>query len=306
MNSSSLMNNILITGGTGFIGCRLIELLQNKIHSICLLSRQKHPDYKTIVCDLAHENIPASAILPFDTIFHLAGVTHDQSYSSKMEHLYHSINVNATFNLAKIAAQNGVKRFVYISSVKAGGSAITGRCITEEDQREPEGIYGRSKREAELKLLEIARKSDMHVSIIRPSLVYGPSVKGNLAKMKSWVEKGWFPPLPETGNRRSMIHVEDLVRAILFVAGDERANGEIFIATDGSPKSSRKIYEAICYQVNKSVPSWSIPEFMFDGVGLFSQRLQYKVDKLLNDECYSSAKLESLGFRPKLTLNDWV
>ncbi|HIO61664.1 MAG TPA: NAD-dependent epimerase/dehydratase family protein, partial [Deltaproteobacteria bacterium] len=206
---------------------------------------------------------------------------------------------------AEIAAQQGVQRFVFVSSVKAGGGTIVGRCMTEEDKGEPQGIYGSTKREAELKLLEIGRQSCMHVSIVRPSLVYGPGVKGNLAKMRSGIEKGWFPPLPETGNHRSMIHVDDLVRALLLVAEDDRANGEIFIATDGVPHSSRKIYEAICQQVDKTVPRWSVPKFLFDGVASVSSRFRYKVEKLLGDECYSSTKLESLGFRAERTLKDW-
>ena len=86
--------------------------------------------------------------------------------------------------LAELAAQQGVQRVVFFSSVKAGGGEIVGRCITEEDQGEPEGIYGKTKREAELKLLEIGRQSCMHVSIVRPSLGYGPGVKGNLAIMR--------------------------------------------------------------------------------------------------------------------------
>ena len=145
----------------------------------------------------------------------------------------------------------------------------------------------------------------MHVSIVRPSLIYGPGVKGNLAIMRSGIEKGWFPPLPETGNRRSMIHVDDLVRALLLVAEDDRADGEIFIATDGVPHSSRKIYEAICQQVDKTVPRWSVPKFLFDGVASVSSRFRYKVEKLLGDEYYSSAKLESLGFRAERGLKDW-
>ena len=299
------MKSILITGATGFVGRKLVKLLENYVYKISVLSRQQHPDYKTFVCDLAHEKIPTSVISSIDTIFHLAGLAHDQRISSKVEHLYRSINVDATFQLAKLAAQNGVKRFVFVSSVKAGGGAIVGRCMTEEDQGEPEGIYGRTKREAELKLLEIACQSGMRVSIIRSSLVYGTGVKGNLAKMRSWVEKGWFPPLPETGNRRSIIHVDDLVRALLLVAVDDRANGEIFIATDGVPQSSRKIYEAICKQLDKSVPSWSVPKFLFDGLASVSPWFRYKVEKLLGDGCYSSAKLESLGFRAECTLNDW-
>ena len=299
------MTSLLITGATGFVGSKLLKLLETSDFKICVLSRQQHPDYETIVCDLGQKQIPTSAIASVDTVFHLAGFAHDLRDASKVEHLYRAINVNATVQLAELAAQQGVQRFVFVSSVKAGGGTIVGRCMTEEDKGEPQGIYGSTKREAELKLLEIGRQSCMHVSIVRPSLVYGPGVKGNLAKMRSGIEKGWFPPLPETGNHRSMIHVDDLVRALLLVAEDDRANGEIFIATDGVPHSSRKIYEAICQQVDKTVPRWSVPKFLFDGVASVSSRFRYKVEKLLGDECYSSTKLESLGFRAERTLKDW-
>ena len=198
-----------------------------------------------------------------------------------------------------------MKRFIFVSSVKAGGSAITGRCMTEEDQGEPEGIYGKTKREAEIKLLEISHQSSMHVSIVRPSLVYGPGVKGNLRKMLSGIEKGWFPPLPEVGNRRSLIHVDDLVQALLLTAADDRANGEIFIATDGVPHSSREIYVAMCHILEKSVPRWSIPKFLFERVFLLSPRFRYKAEKLFGDEFYSSKKLEDLGYRAERGLKDW-
>ena len=299
------MRSLLITGATGFVGGKLLKLLETSDFKICILSRQQHSDYETIVCDLGQKQIPSSAIVSVDSVFHLAGFAHDLRDASKVEHLYRAINVNATVKLAELAAQQGVQRFVFVSSVKAGGGAIVGRCMTEEDQGEPEGIYGRTKREAELKLLEIGRQSCMHVSIVRPSLVYGPGVKGNLAIMRSWIEKGWFPPLPETGNHRSMIHVDDLVRALLLVAEDDRADGEIFIATDGVPHSSRKIYEAVCKQLDKTVPRWSVPKFLFDGVASVSSRFRYKVEKLLGDEYYSSAKLETLGFRAERTLKDW-
>ena len=189
-------------------------------------------------------------------------------------------------------------------SVKAGGSPLSEHCTSESDQSDPEGIYGKSKRESELKLLKIGKESGMHVSIIRPSLVYGPNAKGNLQLMLSGVKKGWFPPLPETGNRRSMIHVDDLVRAIFLVAEDDRANGEIFIATDGRSYSSREIYNAMCGTLDKSIPKWSVPKFLFDVVSLISPRIKYKLHKLLGDECYSSAKLEALGFKAKKTLKD--
>ena len=93
----------------------------------------------------------------------------------------------------------------------------------------------------------------MHVSIVRPSLVYGPGVKGNLQLMLSAVKKGLLPPLPETGNKRSMIHVDDLVDILLLVEKDNRANGEIFIATDGNTYSSNEIYSAMSKSLNKNI-----------------------------------------------------
>jgi nucleoside-diphosphate-sugar epimerase len=293
-----------VTGGSGFIGQRLTVALKQLDGEIRVLSRAKHSDYDTIVCDFQSEVIPDHALNNVNTVFHLAGFTHDMRDASKISDFYYKVNVSATVQLANLAVKSGVKRFVFVSSVKAGGSPAPGICANEKDQKNIGDVYGKTKREAELKLLAIGRESDMHVSIIRPSLVYGPDVKGNLKLMLSGIGKGWFPPLPETGNRRSMIHVDDLVRAILLVAEDKRSNGEIFIATDGTPHSSRGIYNAMCNVIGKSIPKWSVPKFLFDVVSLISPRIKYKLNKLLGDECYSSAKLEALGFKAQKTLKD--
>ncbi len=293
-----------VTGGSGFIGQRLTVALKQLGGETRVLSREKHSDYDTIVCDFQSEVIPDHALNNVNTVFHLAGFTHDMRDASKISDFYYKVNVSATVQLANLAVKSGVKRFVFVSSVKAGGNPPLGTCANEKDQKNTEDVYGKTKREAELKLLEIGQVSGMHVSIIRPSLVYGPNVKGNLKSMLLGVKKGWFPPLPETGNRRSMIHVDDLVRAILLIAEDKRANGEIFIATDGTPHSSREIYNAMCSVLDKSILKWSVPKFLFDAVSLINPRIKYKLNKLLGDECYSSAKLESLGFKAKKTLKD--
>jgi len=298
------MTKYLVTGSTGFIGNRLLGLLKTINCDVRLLARSKVDNYETVVCNLGKDRIPKHTLESIDTVFHLAGFAHDMQDPSKVKHLYHAVNVEATVELARLAVKNSVKRFVFVSSVKAGGKAASKKCINESDQSQPEGVYGKSKREAELELLKIGKDSGMHVAIIRPSLVYGPNVKGNLKLMLAGVKKGWFPPLPETGNRRSMIHVDDLVRAILLVAKDGRANGEIFIATDGTPHSSRYIYNAMCSALDKSIPKWSVPKILFDMASLVNPRIKYKLNKLLGDECYSSAKLEALGFKAKKTLKD--
>ena len=293
----------LVTGGAGFIGRRLVVALQQKKADVRLLSRSKQNE-DTIICDLGFDQIPDNALIGIDTIFHLAGVAHDVRDASKIADLYYKVNVRATIQLANLAVKSGVKRFVFVSSVKAGGKPPRGACSNEKDQKSTEDVYGKTKREAELALLEIGKESGMHVSIIRPSLVYGPNLKGNLKFMLSGIKKGWFPPIPETGNRRVMIHVDDLVRAIILVAGDKRANGEIFIATDGITHSSREIYNALCGATGKLIPKWSVPKIFFDIAALIIPSIKDKISKLLGDECYSSVKLEEFGFKARKSLKD--
>jgi len=305
------LGKVLVTGASGLVGKHLVRSFSlssegGECSEVSILSRRPNSYYKTIVCDLEFEAIPPTALDDIDTVFHLAGYTHDLQQSESVADHYQALNVDATARLVTLAASSGVQRFVFVSSVKAGGDAISGRCVKEEDQNEPVDIYGRTKREAELKILEIGQQSGMHVSVIRPSLVYGPGVKGNLALMQAGVKKGWFPPLPETGNRRSMIHVDDLVRALVFVAENKQANGQIYIATDGTPHSSREIYEAVSLSVSRAPRSWSVPKWLFDIVSMVSAKIRFKLDKLLGDECYSPAKLEALGFKAEKSLMDFA
>jgi len=295
---------VLVTGGTGFVGKILLRELIKSGEDLRLLSRRKVEGVESVICDFQTDEIPLDSLKNIDTIFHLAGFAHDFKDASKIENIYKHINIQASVALAELAVKNKVTNFIFVSSVKAGGTSIKGICSSEDDQREPEGIYGKTKRDAELKILEIGRQSSMNVVVIRSSLVYGPKVKGNLRKMFLGIQKGWFPPLPETGNTRSMIHVDDLVRVLLFVAKDDRTNGEIYIATDGIKYSSCQIYEILSSISGKKTPNWKIPIFLFSFVALLSPKIRYKVKKLLGDECYSSKKLKSLGFKPHFTLQE--
>jgi UDP-glucose 4-epimerase len=299
LNNKTLLNKVLVTGATGFIGSRLLERLKIIDCEVRVLSRNTLIGYDSICCDLQQDLIPKFALNSIDSIFHIAGVAHDFQNNTETELMFYKVNVEATINLAKLAIKSGVKRFIFVSSVKAGGKSDTSDCMNEINQFEPEGIYGQTKREAEIKLLALGQESNMHVVIVRPALVYGPGMKGNLKVMFDGVSKGWFPPLPDTGNLRSMIHVDDLVNALVMVALDVQTNGNIFIATDGKPYSSRKIYEAMLEVIGKDIPKWYVPTIFFDILSKINVRLKYKIQKLLGNECYSSKKLESIGFRAK-------
>ena len=109
------------------------------------------------------------------------------------------------------------------------------------------------------------------------------------------IQKGWFPPLPELSNRRSMVHVDDLVKAIFLVVKDNRSSKEIFIVTDGVAYSSRDIYEIMCKLSGKAIPKWHVPRFLFNLLGFISLSLRYKMQKLFEDDYYSSEKIKSIG-----------
>ena len=296
------MLNVLVTGATGFVGQHLIEYLKLDGYNIKAISRKLIPDVDTVICDFLNDDIPDNAFKDIDVVFHLAGYAHDLKSKPEVRDIYQKINVDITAKLLSLSVKNNVKKFIFVSSVKAGGASSQGKCATEKSLFKPEGVYGKTKRDAELKVLEAGRKSDMHVSILRPALIYGPKAKGNLQLMMQGIKKGWFPPLPDVGNKRSMIHVDDVVQALLLLVNIQQANGEIFIATDGRTYSSRNIYETMCRVLGKSIPNWSVPKFLFSAIALISPNLSYKMDKLLGDECYSSEKLQSLGFKAQKEL----
>lgn len=280
--------SILITGGSGFIGSCLLSELEKKNTKITLLGRYNPLNHKNFFCDFLKDEIPDIAFNNIETVFHLAGCAHDTS-AKKLNKKYIKINTEAVFEMARISIKKNIKNFVFLSSVKAAN---------------PKDIYGLSKKQAEDYLLEISKNTDMNIIIIRSALVYGNKVKGNLELMIKGIEQGWFPPLPETNNKRSMIHVEDLVSALLFLSNKPKLKDKIFIATDGKNYSTAEIYDTLCMVVGKKIPKWRFPKFFFDFISFFHPILKFKVEKLFGNDFYSSEKLFKLGFRPQKELKD--
>jgi len=296
--------NILITGSSGFIGKRLVNALSNSSNKLILLSRtiDSRISHKQIVSDFLKDDLNSDYFHNVDIVFHLAGCAHDTN-NKKNESYYHQINVEATIKLAKLALKHNVKKFVFISSVKAGTNEMVHNNPLKIDDKIKD-IYGITKKEAELRLLEIHKKSQMNIIIVRPALVYGPEVKGNLELMLKGIRHGWFPPLPEVQKYHSMVHIDDLIRALMFLVEDNRANGDTFILTDEHKYSSRDIYETLCYACNKKPFNWSVPKFVFELIGYLHPVIRFKMRKLFDDETYSSDKIKALGFNPIKSLKD--
>lgn len=302
------MKKVLVTGVNGFIGQVLAKQLLAAGIQVKGLVRDKaiNPAIEGIALDLSAEwqINPCEGV---DTVFHLAGKAHALSEIAADDKEYLLINTEGTRKLLEAAKQAGVERFVFFSSVKAVGDMALMQ--DESNQTQPDTAYGQSKRAAEELVLN--GRYVPHPLVIRPCMVYGNTDKGNLPRMIAAIKRGFFPPLPEVYNRRSMVHVEDVAQAALLAAQNSQAAGQIYIVSDGQANSTRQLYEWICSALNKKPLPVTIPVLVLkllakigDIIGqIRGQRFMFDSDaleKLLGSAWYSSAKIESeLGFQAK-------
>lgn len=304
---------MLVTGATGFIGRHLCSALVEASTKVVVLGRGGSiNDPEMQFWDMS-EAPAASAIDQVDAIFHLAGKAHALTETKQDEEEYFRINTEGTRRLLEAAAAGGVRRFVFFSSIKAMGEGGH-TCLDESAPCNPETPYGASKLAAESLVLEGGYVPEPVV--IRLSMVYGNTDKGNLPRMIRTIARGRFPPLPDIGNRRSMVHVDDVVQAAMLAAEKPEASGQIYIVTDGTPYSTHQIYAWISEALGRPIPNWSLPISMLrvlamvgDGIGrLRGKRFMFDsaaLDRLVGSACYSSRRLEQeLGFIPRHHLRD--
>jgi UDP-glucose 4-epimerase len=307
----------LVTGCTGFIGRHLVRTLQAGGNDIRGLSRHPQcfpeaPALEVIQGDLSKPETLRGLAEDIDTIIHAAGYAHVARDSPG---IHTQITLEGTRHLLAEAEKSGAQRFIFISSVKAMPEPGTG-CLDETGTGLPEDEYGLSRRRAEELVLEAGRRTGMQVCILRPALVYGAGCKGNLASMLHWIDRGLFPPVPDTGNCRSMVDVRDLVRAVMLATEKEAAAGKIFLITDGEDYTTRRIYTGMCTALGRSVPQWSAPVPILRALGKIGDAFEAVLgrpvpyngrtcSRLLDSACYRSVHAaSSLGFHPAYKLED--
>ena len=254
---------VCLTGSTGFLGRRLTQVLSSdSATDLTATARVPLRVENASAVEIAEINAQTDwsiAIQNQDIVIHTAARAHimKDSVSDPLTEC-RKVNVDGTLNLARQSAEVGVKRFIFISSIKVNGEQTApGLPFQPNDEAKPIDPYGLSKWEAEQGLQQIAKETGMEVVIIRPPLVYGPGVKGNFANLIKLVGKGLPLPLGAIHNQRSMIALDNLVDLIITCIDHPNAANQVFLASDGQDLSTTELLQGLAQAMGR--PSRLLP-----------------------------------------------
>jgi nucleoside-diphosphate-sugar epimerase len=265
------MMRILITGANGFVGSSLIPILKSHGHQIRASVRRPGivsvPD-TVVTGDVGPDTDWTQALRGIDAVVHLAARVHqmdDPPDPSLVIESYRRINVEGTHRLGEAAAAAGVRRMVFVSTIKAVTENSGDTPVTEATPPVPETPYGISKLEAERALSEVAERTGLETVILRPPLVYGPGVGANFLRLLALCRKA--PPLPlgAIHNRRSLIFVENLAGAIARCVEHPAAAGECFLVHDGKVLSTPELIRTLAGLMDRPARLFSIPPPLLRG-----------------------------------------
>lgn len=301
---------VLITGATGFIGSALVEALDKRDDREPMVVLRREPEVApahryVVTGDLAPDTDWREALKGCQAVVHCAARVHvmDDPEADPLAAFRHA-NVEGTLNLARQAAQAGVSRFVFISSIKVNGEQTTRDTpFTPEDEPAPRDPYGISKLEAERGLLALAEEAGMEVVIIRPPLVYGPGVKANFESMMRWLTKGVPLPLGAIHNRRSLVARANLVDLIVASLDHPAAANQVFLAGDGEDLSTTELLHRLSHALGKSPLLLPVPAGLLEaGAALLGKRAV--AQRLCGSLCVDISKArEVLGWEPPVSVD---
>ncbi|WP_180074652.1 NAD-dependent epimerase/dehydratase family protein [Acinetobacter sp. YH12116] len=255
---------VLITGANGFLGKFICQYLSDKGYSVIAHTRTpqvfNYSNVENINFDL-NDNLDHIDLSEVEVIIHCAGRAHvmHETAASPLE-AYRQTNVQGTLNLAQKAVQSGVKRFIYLSSIKVNGEQTTTQAFCPNDDVHTDDPYGLSKYEAEQALLALSQRTGLEVVIIRPVLIYGPKVKANFKSMVNLATKKLPLPIGCLNNKRSMVSVYNLADLIHTCMTHPNANREVFLASDQDDISVKQLFEKLAKYQNNQLLMLPIPK----------------------------------------------
>ena len=301
---------ILVTGGSGFVGSALLKQLLNdgcelRASARSSLSTELKGVQYHLIRDMTASTDWYTALNGVQAVVHCAARVHVmKDNATDPLQAYREVNVHGTLNLARQAAHTGVRRFVFVSSIKVNGEAIQpGQPFTADDVPAPSDPYGVSKLEAEQGLRDIEVQTGMEVVIVRPPLVYGPGVKANFATMMRWVDLGIPLPLGAIHNARSVVALDNLVDLLITCLKHPAASGQTFLVSDGEDVSTTELLRRTAQAMGKKAFLLPVPAFVLEwGAAMLGKRdVAQRLCGSLQVDMDKTRRL--LGWTPPLTLD---
>jgi nucleoside-diphosphate-sugar epimerase len=303
---------VLLTGASGFVGAALLRRLREDGFDVVALVR-------TLSSLLPPVSVPTTrlgeivgttdfseALAGITTVVHLAARAHImRDKAADPLAAFYAVNVEGTLNLARQCAAVGVKRFVFISSIKVNGEAtLLGRPFTADDVPAPVDPYSISKMKAEQGLCQIAVEAGMEVVIIRPPLVYGPGVKANFAALMHAVQRGWPLPLGAVHNQRSFVALDNLLDFIITCMTHPQAASQTFLISDGQDLSTNELVRGMAQAAGVPARLLPVPVWVLQaGASLLGKR--DAVQRLCGNLQIDMSKARSvLGWLPPVSVDE--
>jgi UDP-glucose 4-epimerase len=308
---------VLVTGGTGFIGRRLVQRLSSEGLAVRVFSlepvRAGGERVVSIVGDVRDGGAIRRAVEGAHTVFHLAGRAHvTNERGDTGEHA--AITVEGTRHAVTAAIEAGARRFVFVSSLAVYGSSLGSEPADEDTLVHPTTVYGRAKLEAEEIVREARSRGAIDGVCLRPAMTYGPACPGNLPRLIGLVDRGLSFAVPAAANRRSLLHVESLVDALLLAATKPVPGEGVYVVADAATYSTVEIVDLIARALHRSPPERRIPlalvrllarcgDLLTQAVGRRVLFDSIEFEKLVGSAVVSPARIcRELGFNPTRTL----
>ncbi len=300
--------NFLVTGATGFVGRFLLGALEQQGYGVRAAYRRAPAAPvagSVVVGELGPDTAWEEALAGVDVVVHLAGLAHLPPGAARTQtEQFERINTRATLTLARACGDAGVRRLVFISSVKVNGERTHGAAFTEADIPNPSDAYARSKWAAEQGLAQVAAQTGLEVTVVRPPLVYGAGVKANFLQLMRWVDRGIPLPVASIHNQRSLIGIENLADALLRCAIHPAAAGETFLVSDGDDVSTPQLVQRLAKALGRQPRLFACPESLLRWAGRLSGR-GAGVDRLLDSLQADTGKIQRmLGWRAPVTMEE--
>ena len=309
------MKKIFVTGASGFIGHSLCKTLSNSnffvrgsVRSDDLFLTNNQIEYVS-VGNINHQTYWKDVLNGIDCIIHCAGRAHRMN-ENKNSNKYFLMNTESTKNLAEQAAEMGVKRLIFLSSIKVNGE-FTNKIGSNHkfyfnDIPNAKDDYAKSKLEAEKILFEISSRLGLEVVVIRLPLIYGNNVKGNLARLIKIIRKNIPLPLSKVENQRSMIGIDNLIDLLICCIDHPKANRKTFLASDGKDLSTPDLIKLIASSMGKKANLFPMPIFMLKFLGLFFKRRR-EINRLIGslriDNSYTK---DILNWKPPVSVEEGI